>query len=606
MVLLVALAVLAPAASAKPAHLPVKLKAKQVKLPGDGRGIQVTARTPRAAHCKLRVKSGTYKATKPRVATDLHGVARWSWRLSDSAPSGIWHLTANCAPRHGRSGHASTKLRVQAAATQQPPPDDISLQGGEQPGPDDTPNATFDGFPAGLRAGQADALHELRASTGQYRFVMQDDGNLVLYLASGRALWSSGTAGHPGSRAVMQGDGNLVVYSPSDEALWNSQTAGHPNARLVLQDDGNVVIYDGTKPLWNSATVQTGLLGGDVLRAQHFVTAPAGRYRLVMQGDGNLVLYTSIGRAIWSSKTQGNPGARAVMQGDGNLVVYSSGDQALWNSGTAGQPGSRLAVQDDGNLVVYKGSTPLWASHSVDGRLVSGETLASGQTLYSSTGAYLMTMQGDGNLVLQARGGRVLWNAGTNGHPGSRAVMQDDGNFVVYSPSNQALWNSGTGARSAGTMIVQDDGNAVVYIGTAAVWNTNTVQGGSTAGSPVAESAAAWAEGHLGQTYSNELGRYWSGWCEAFAELSYGRRFNYASAIADYTSRRNAGQIHGGVPPRGALVFYGGGGGYGHVAISTGGGYVVGTLGFAGDHLAIGRTPYTYFSNPYYGWAMPY
>ncbi|MDQ1532147.1 MAG: pseudomonalisin, partial [Microbacteriaceae bacterium] len=80
----------------------------------------------------------------------------------------------------------------------------------------------------------------LRSANGQYQLIMQGDGNLVLY-TQGRALWSSGTAGHPGSTAQFQGDGNLVVYGPDGAALWNAGSVGHPGSTLALQDDGNVV-----------------------------------------------------------------------------------------------------------------------------------------------------------------------------------------------------------------------------------------------------------------------------------------------------------------------------------------------------------------------------
>jgi hypothetical protein len=51
-----------------------------------------------------------------------------------------------------------------------------------------------------------------------------------------------------------------------------------------------------------------------------------------MQSDGNAVVYGS-GRALWFTRSSGNPGARMVMQGDGNLVVYSTAGRALWQSG---------------------------------------------------------------------------------------------------------------------------------------------------------------------------------------------------------------------------------------------------------------------------------
>ncbi len=85
---------------------------------------------------------------------------------------------------------------------------------------------------------------------GQYTFIVQNDGNVVLYGPSG-ALWATNTAGQSISALAMQGDGNLVLYSLLGQALWASNTAGNPGARLAVQDDGNLVIYSiSGKVLW--------------------------------------------------------------------------------------------------------------------------------------------------------------------------------------------------------------------------------------------------------------------------------------------------------------------------------------------------------------------
>ena len=98
----------------------------------------------------------------------------------------------------------------------------------------------------------------IRSANGQYTFVYQGDGNLVLYRnRDGRPLWASNTAGRPTGVGIMQGDGNLVIYDPDVNPIWSSDTWQHPGSRLVVQDDGNVVIYrpDGT-PVWATNTVQ--------------------------------------------------------------------------------------------------------------------------------------------------------------------------------------------------------------------------------------------------------------------------------------------------------------------------------------------------------------
>lgn len=91
---------------------------------------------------------------------------------------------------------------------------------------------------------------------GPYRFIMQGDCNLVLYVNRTRALWSSQTNGRGTScRATLQNNGNLVILSGSD-VVWTSNSARGPNSyRLIVQSDGNVVIYGAA--LWATNTVQS-------------------------------------------------------------------------------------------------------------------------------------------------------------------------------------------------------------------------------------------------------------------------------------------------------------------------------------------------------------
>ncbi len=142
---------------------------------------------------------------------------------------------------------------------------------------------------------------------------IQDDGNLVVYSSAGRALWasrtlcSSMTSFDPYGRSrqsqvlssgqyllspdrrykfIMQGDGNAVLYGPRG-ATWSSGTARNPGSRLVMQDDGNLVVYTGNTAKFASRTQGSGV---DV--------------SLRLQSDGNLVIYRS-GAAVWSTGTAG-------------------------------------------------------------------------------------------------------------------------------------------------------------------------------------------------------------------------------------------------------------------------------------------------------------
>ncbi|SHI08773.1 D-mannose binding lectin [Sporanaerobacter acetigenes DSM 13106] len=101
-------------------------------------------------------------------------------------------------------------------------------------------------------------LNQLISSDGRFTFVLQNDGNLVLYrtgfISPSGALWASGTNGKPVQMAVMQNDGNFVIYDRNHSPLWASNTSGRPRSYLVLQNDGNVVIYQPNVPIWATNT----------------------------------------------------------------------------------------------------------------------------------------------------------------------------------------------------------------------------------------------------------------------------------------------------------------------------------------------------------------
>jgi hypothetical protein len=109
---------------------------------------------------------------------------------------------------------------------------------------------------------------------------------------------------------------------------------------------------------------------------------------------------------------------------------------------------------------------PLWAA---SGALLPGATLAAGQTLNSPSGAYQLTMQSGGNLVLH-QGATEVWSSGTNS-PGSHAVIQSDGNLVVYSNASQALWASNSDGNPGAYLVLTDHGKvAVISTDGATLW----------------------------------------------------------------------------------------------------------------------------------------
>ena len=74
--------------------------------------------------------------------------------------------------------------------------------------------------------------------------------------------------------------------------------------------------------------------------------------------------------------------------------------------------------------------------------LTAGQKLGKGDSLTSNNGAYTLTLQEDGNLVLAARG-EAVWSTGTNGQGVERAEVQSDGTFVLYA-GDKPIWNCDT------------------------------------------------------------------------------------------------------------------------------------------------------------------
>jgi len=220
------------------------------------------------------------------------------------------------------------------------------------------------------------------SADGQFTFVVQDDGNLVLYgpPPCSQTLWASNTQNNLDIwDAVMQDDGNFVVYDAHSHSLWASNTSGTQGAWLQVQNDANVVIYDTqNQPLWSTATVlppqpspptQTDRLtaGQGLIGGQSIISAD-GRFTFILQTDANLVLYGPGSKALWASNTNTHRVYPwfVAMQGDGNLVIYDSEGNSYWASDTAGNPGAWAVAQSDGNVVIYNaGGHPIWATNTV-------------------------------------------------------------------------------------------------------------------------------------------------------------------------------------------------------------------------------------------------
>lgn len=120
--------------------------------------------------------------------------------------------------------------------------------------------------------------------------------------------------------------------------------------------------------------------------------------------------------------------------------------------------------------------------------LTEGKKLIKGESLTSNNGAYTLTLQDDGNLVLAVRG-KAIWASGTNGQNVVRAEVQQDGNFVLYT-ADKPVWHSDTQGKKNVKLVLQDDRNLVLYSGDKAVWSTKTETDAPPPPEPEAEEEA--------------------------------------------------------------------------------------------------------------------
>jgi hypothetical protein len=151
--------------------------------------------------------------------------------------------------------------------------------------------------------GQSLSQQSLSSPSGAY-VLTHDGGDLILVRNGygiedpGEIVWSSRALGTGGY--VLREDGELVGYHKSGEAVWTSGTAGHPGSTLVLGDNGIAVISsaDGT-PIWSTGPLPTARISAAASETPGGASTPVGPavdtgFRLPRE-SGTLVVRTDFG-----------------------------------------------------------------------------------------------------------------------------------------------------------------------------------------------------------------------------------------------------------------------------------------------------------------------
>lgn len=179
--------------------------------------------------------------------------------------------------------------------------------------------------------------------------------------------------------------------------------------------------------------------------------------RLVMQTDGNLVLYAKNNSVLWSTGTNGNPGAELVMQADGNLVLYDSGGSVI---PTTNLPSNTSVPLASGNYYVNR-------------YLFHDYVMHQGQELSTPDHTRRLVLQHDGNLVLYNQNNKPLWASGTNGKDGYLAVMQSNGALSIRNQNGKSIWSTKSGGKNGQRLTMHDNGRFYIYAGSNRIWKSH-------------------------------------------------------------------------------------------------------------------------------------
>jgi hypothetical protein len=193
--------------------------------------------------------------------------------------------------------------------------------------------------------------------------------------------------------------------------------------------------------------------------------APGMKRRTIMIAALKVIALTVVSVGAPGAKTSPATAVAPALEIAGALQtspILSTDLKAGWRLEAGGSLYSalgafRLTMQSDGNLVLYQiddmqipgDVTPILLHTEGPQDVYHNAIWETGTNLPShdtGTGAYCL-MNADGNLVVYDEADRPCFQSGTKGHPGAFLRCQDDGNLVVYTRDNKALWHSQTYSR---------------------------------------------------------------------------------------------------------------------------------------------------------------
>lgn len=278
--------------------------------------------------------------------------------------------------------------------------------------------------PGSLSAGQF-----LHSPNGRYRIGLGVHGDLTLVDGNGgRVVWSTGARGSAAASLVVQTDGNVVLYDASGAPLWASRTQGTGHANnLVVTDIGSLVVRAGVGPI----TIGSPYL----IPTTHLAPVIGGCQVLHGQTPGQPLDLTAGVKVAMVQDRLGFPQAHptwmdsetvgAVTQFQRSQGLPGSGrvDLATWQA--LGLPGDTWCVDQ------YEAppALPLWATaqQRIGAELDFAESYVGGRYVYGGAGTRAQGVDCSG-LVQQS-----LFHAGLDIQPVPQAANDNNHDTSSYS-----------------------------------------------------------------------------------------------------------------------------------------------------------------------------
>jgi hypothetical protein len=224
------------------------------------------------------------------------------------------------------------------------------------------------------------------------------------------------------------------------------------------------------------------------------ITIPGGSLGASLQRGMAL-----IGGQLWTALSPSSPNDIKIwFESCSNERASGLGDYATQPLGI--MTGNLTQATAASAIPVTNASAATMASLGTD-QLKPGTKMYPNQYLTSLDGRFVLTLQGDGNLVEYGPGYTPIWSSGTSGRSVDCAMAQGDGNVVLYGANNSGpIWSTNTDDSSGASWKVQEDGNVVAYNPNGvALWSTGTAQattGGTYDGTDTLQGGAWLRPGH--------------------------------------------------------------------------------------------------------------